>query len=337
MYLGCFIIFPTSRHHHHRPKQPSPSPFLHISTTKHKRHKHVYSSWSFLKRIFTNSTKCAASTKGCEFKSRHLVDIQKEISLIQCENHLTTRPGSDPSPMHKEIHPCPNCGEIFHNPGLLQEHQSIKHALCELLDDDPGKNVVQIIFESGWTGTKYPTIHRVMKIHNSQKVLACFEEYRENIKLTSARHRHDPRCIADGNELLRFHCTTFLCDLGQNGNATICTQQYCNLCGIIGSGFSPKLDGISTLSNSYGGHVSVPDDIEEEFGFMNVKRAMLVCRVIAGRVGCDPEIGDKNDPGYDSLVVRESSVVQTRLDDVDELIVFDPRAVLPCFVIVYTV
>lgn len=97
------------------------------------------------------------------------------------------------------------------------------------------------------------------------------------------------------------------------------------------------MDGISTFSTSYKGHMALPEDIEEEFRFMHVKRAMLVCRVIAGRVGCDPEMADKDDPGYDSLVGREPCLTQTRLDDEDELIVFNPRAVLPCFVIAYTV
>ncbi|KAJ8559485.1 hypothetical protein K7X08_003543 [Anisodus acutangulus] len=130
----------------------------------------------------------------------------------------------------------------------------------------------------------------------------------------------DERCIADGNELLRFHCTTFMCELGQNGNSSICTQQYCSVCGIIRSGFSRKMDGISMQPTSWRAHVAVPEEIEEEFGFMNVKRAMLVCRVIAGRVGCDPGYVDKEDPGYDSLVGRENGV-QTRLDEEDELLV----------------
>lgn len=82
--------------------------------------------------------------------------------------------------------------------------------------------------------------------------------------------------------------------------------------------------------------MSVPEEIEEEFGFMNVKRAMLVCRVIAGRVGCDPGYVDKEDSGFDSLVGRKNGS-HMRLDEEDELLVFNSRAVLPCFVIVYTV
>lgn len=85
--------------------------------------------------------------------------------------------------------------------------------------------------------------------------------------------------------------------------------------------------------------MAIPDEVEEEFKFMNVKRAMLVCRVVAGRVGCDQddESGlEKEDGGFDSVVGRTGSGLHTRVDE-DELLVFNPRAVLPCFVIVYTV
>ncbi|KAI7739888.1 hypothetical protein M8C21_026812 [Ambrosia artemisiifolia] len=348
LHLGCFFIFPSSRHHRHRPKPPrkppSSAPFLRVSPTKLKRHKSISSSWSFIKRIF--SSKLTSQIIDDTSVFQHVPDPGScTRSTSTTRPGSMTRPGSltesDYFPIRNEIHPCMNCGEIFQSPGLLEQHQSIKHAVCELLDDDPGKNVVRIIFESGWVRLKTPMIYRVMKIYNSPKILNRFEEYRESVKLKAARQgglrRRDERCIADGNELLRFHCTTFLCELGQNGGSSICTHQYCNVCGIIASGFSPKLDGISTSPNSRRAHVSIPEDIEDEFRFMNVKRAMLVCRVIAGRVGCDPMIGDKDDPGYDSLIGREPGVVETKLDDEDDLIVFNPRAVLPCFVIVYTV
>lgn len=74
---------------------------------------------------------------------------------------------------------------------------------------------------------------------------------------------------------------------------------------------------------------------------MHVKRAMLVCRVVAGRVGCDAGYVDKEDSGFDSVVVGKgpgaARGVVVRLDEEDELLVFNPRAVLPCFVIVYAV
>lgn len=214
--------------------------------------------------------------------------------------------------------------------------------MSELTDGDSGKNIVRIIFKTGWKDPlKNPEVYRILKIHNSPKILARFEEYREFVKSKAARSGgalriRDERCIADGNELLRFYCSTFMCDLGVNGNSGICNQQYCSICGIIKSGFSAKLDGIPTLSNSWRAHVTVPDEVEEEFGFMNVKRAMLVCRVVAGRVGTESDEAEKEDGGYDSVIGRGGSGAHMRIDE-EELLVFNPRAVLPCFVIVYNV
>ncbi|MBA0757595.1 hypothetical protein Gotri_020682, partial [Gossypium trilobum] len=178
------------------------------------------------------------------------------------------------------------------------------------------KNIVRIIFKTGWTDkVRNPEIHRILKIHNSPKILARFEEYRELVKAKAARNgavvgRRDERCIADGNELLRFYCSTFMCDLGLNGSSGICSQQYCSACGIIKSGFSPKMDGISTLSTSWRAHMAVPEDVEEEFKFMNVKRAML------------------EDGGFDSVIGRGGGNMahHTKVDE-EELLVFNPRAV----------
>ncbi|KAL2898752.1 hypothetical protein RDABS01_028326 [Bienertia sinuspersici] len=258
---------------------------------------------------------------------------RSEFDSSLCENPFL--------PLRNDIFPCPSCGEVFHKQSLLEQHQSIKHAVSELREGDSGKNIVWIIFNTGWTDkNKLPKIHRILKIHNSQKILAKFEDFREAVKSKAARgisratdaavSRRDERCIADGNELLRFHCTTFLCNMGYNGNSALCNQVYCSACGIIRAGFSAKLDGIPTFATSWRAHAAIPDDVEAEFAFMNVKRAMLVCRVIAGRVGCDPMVGDKEDSGFDSLVGRNKA------DDDDELLVYNPRAVLPCFVIVYS-
>ncbi|PIN22199.1 hypothetical protein CDL12_05088 [Handroanthus impetiginosus] len=178
-----------------------------------------------------------------------------------------------------------------------------------------------------------PTIHRILKIHNSPRTISRFEEYRDWVKSRAESKAFkntlkDERCIADGNELLRFYCTTFICDL----DSCLCNQQYCNVCGIIRSGFSPKIDGISMLPTSWRAHASIPDDLEEEFSFMRVKRALILCRVIAGRVGFEPGLVDKEDSGFDSFVGHGSGG-----SDDNELLVFNPRALLPCFVIVYTV
>ena len=55
--------------------------------------------------------------------------------------------------------------------------------------------------------------------------------------------------------------------------------------------------------------MAIPEEIEEEFKFMNLKRAMLVClcRVVGGRVGCDAD--DDVDMAKDmELVVAAGSL-----------------------------
>jgi hypothetical protein len=372
VHLGCFM-FTTStvaatgkkdNRHLLSSKKRKISPLSQPSSPSHpkfKTHKAISSSWHFIKHLFsTNSCKPATATTTTQSSPQSTSTItsttpkssqQSLISLVQPDPNFSDaprkkQPESDISadnnlffPLRNDIFPCTVCGEIFQKPNLLENHQSTNHAVAELLGSDPGHNIVQIIFKSGWPETNFPNIHRILKIHNSQKILSKFEEYRETVKSKAARNtrRRDERCIADGNELMRFHCSTFLCELGHNGNSSICSQQFCNICVIIKSGFSPKLDGISTLSTSWRANSSIPDDMEREFSFMNVKRAMLVCRVIAGRVGSelDDEL-DKTDGGFDSVMARAESGVYTRLDD-EELVVFNPRAVLPCFVIVYSV
>lgn len=352
LHLGCFITSSSrkrklsSQSHHDSP--PPSSSRLKLSTTNP-----FSTSWSYIRRIFSSNKpnyplQKANKPSSIPSPSSSTRSLQKPISANDPIAHsVTPTPEAEITsdqlflPLRNDIYPCTLCGEVFQSPIHLEQHQSIKHAISELTDGDSGNNIVRIIFQTGWPdkAAKNPNIRRILKIHNSKRILTRFEEYRESVKLKASRNavvKRDERCVADGNELLRFHCSTFMCELGQNGHSSICTQQYCSVCGIIKSGFSHKMDGISMQPTSWRGHVSVPEDIEEEFGFMNVKRAMLVCRVIAGRVGCDPGYVDKEDSGYDSLV-GSGNGVHTRLDEEDELLVFNSRAVLPCFVIVYTV
>uniref|UniRef100_A0A1J3GYR6 C2H2-type domain-containing protein n=1 Tax=Noccaea caerulescens TaxID=107243 RepID=A0A1J3GYR6_NOCCA len=326
------------------------------------------SSWTYLKRVFLSTTRISKS-RNQTHPNGPLTTLTSArssqnslVTLVQPDT--TNQPDPEPRiengfseisdslflPLCSEIYSCTACGEIFSKINLLEQHIAIKHAVSELIDGESSTNIVKIIFKSGWPehGNKIPEIQRILKIHNSPKILTRFEEYREFVKAKAARSNgggrqwDDERCVADGNELLRFYCSTFMCNLGQNGSSSLCGHQYCSICGIIGSGFSPKLDGIATLATGWRGHVAVPEEVEKEFGFMNVKRAMLVCRVVAGRVGCDliaDDDVDKNDGGYDSLVGQgtgNKSGALLRIDD-DELLVFNPRAVLPCFMIVYTV
>ncbi|KAK4791746.1 hypothetical protein SAY86_032159 [Trapa natans] len=391
LHLGCFFpstpytsSSPSSSAADGHPRHPNKKRRLLVPSTsdavsQFKPHRALSSSWACIKRAFTKtppsrisslqqqsqSSPTAAAARPSHH-SLHPVALQAEPLGGPESPHSPSSQEYSDATTHKNplfipqsndsIFPCTACGEVFPRSQLLEQHQSIKHAVTELVGDDSGQNIVKIIFETGWTNRKQrPSIHRILKIHNSQKILARFEEYRELVKSKAARNANaaaaatcgrrggrDERCIADGNELLRFHCSTFMCDLGRDGCSAACNQQYCSICGIIRLGFSQKMDGISTLSTSWRAHEVIPEENLQEFSFMNVKRGMLICRVIAGRVGCDPEdedygLDEKGDGGFDSLVGRVKSGDFIDGPDEEELLVFNPRAVLPCFVIVYTV
>ncbi|KAF6152404.1 hypothetical protein GIB67_038027 [Kingdonia uniflora] len=112
------------------------------------------------------------------------------------------------------------------------------------------------------------------------------------------------RCIADGNEMMRFHCVgPTVYDVG--GECTF---------------FPVKDSAICTFSGSGGAHESCGG------GGGKGRRAMLVCRVIAGsvckRVGLDSFLEGR--VGFDSVSGENG-----------ELLVFYSRAVLPCFLIIY--
>lgn len=62
------------------------------------------------------------------------------------------------------------------------------------------------------------------------------------------------------------------------------------------------------------------------------KRAMLVCRVVAGRVKKLHSSNSSEDHDCDSVSPCSEGVYS----DLDELFVFSPRAILPCFVVIYS-
>ena len=62
------------------------------------------------------------------------------------------------------------------------------------------------------------------------------------------------------------------------------------------------------------------------------KKAMLVCRVVAGRVKKTADRKSSEDSDCDS----ESPSSEGVCSDLDELFLFNPRAILPCFVVLYS-
>ncbi|KAL2634872.1 hypothetical protein R1flu_006351 [Riccia fluitans] len=232
---------------------------------------------------------------------------------------------------------CPKCGETFSKAEALEAHHITQHAVTELSKGDSSRNVVEIIFRTSWLKkNELPCgkIERILKVHNTQRIVAKFEEYRDAVKMRAAKmQKKHPRCMADGNELLRFFGTYLQCQLGAQGASNLCLNPNCHCCQLIRSGFHSRREagkGIYTTATSGKAHdsISLPEDD------LKGKRAMLVCRVIAGRTykAVDTEDVTFLPSGYDSIAGESGPYA-----NIDELLVFSSRAVLPCFVVIYKV
>lgn len=153
----------------------------------------------------------------------------------------------------------------------------------------------------------------IFKVHNGSRTVSRFEEYREAVKVRAGSGKgsedweENARCVADGNEVMRFHCLGPTSGGGPYGGA--CAWSFPG----------GKGSAICTFSGSGGAH--------ESSGGGKGRRAMLVCRVVAGRVS--KQIGF-----MDSLLDGRVGFDSVSGDN-GELFVFDSRAVLPCFLIIY--
>ncbi|XP_076931950.1 uncharacterized protein LOC143596994 [Bidens hawaiensis] len=232
---------------------------------------------------------------------------------------------------------CSQCGEVFPKMESLEHHQAVRHAVSELGPDDSGRNIVEIIFKSSWLKTDHPifTIERILKVHNTRRTIQRFEDCRDAVKARGTATAS--RCAADGNELLRFHCTTITCSLGSRNSSSLCvTVPGCGVCTIIRHGFqSPKCFGTSGIEGGAKAGVRTTASSGRAHdclgGNGHGRRAMLVCRVIAGKVKRVAENVPREEEGsYDSVAGYAGLY-----SNLEELYVFNPRAILPCFVVIY--
>ncbi|ONK58194.1 uncharacterized protein A4U43_C09F9340 [Asparagus officinalis] len=273
-----------------------------------------------------SSSSSSSSSLGGSFKGMHL---RRLSGCYECNMVVDPVTGISkvPSLRSNALFPCSDCGEIFTKSESLEIHQAIKHAVSELGPEDSSRNIIEIIFKSSWFKKQAPVykMHRILKVHHAQKTITKFENYRDSIKNKANKlSKKHQRCIADGNELLRFYCTSLNCSLGLNSSTNLCaSNSKCDVCSIIKDGFKPdELGRIRTMATSGRAH----DADKRE----NKERAMLVCRVIAGRVKRNEEV---NSEEFDSVAGSSNAGVCSSLD---ELFVFDTKAILPCFVVIYS-
>ncbi|ESW04984.1 hypothetical protein PHAVU_011G142000 [Phaseolus vulgaris] len=230
---------------------------------------------------------------------------------------------------------CHKCGEQFNKWDAAEAHHLSKHAVTELVEGDSSRKIVEIICRTSWLKSENQCgrIERVLKVHNMQKTLARFEEYREMVKIKASKlQKKHPRCLADGNELLRFYGTTVACSLGLNGSSSLCLSEKCCVCRIIRNGFSAKKElkgGIGVFTTSTSGRAFESIEIFDDEP--SLRKALIVCRVIAGRVHRPLENIQEMaaQTGFDSLAGKVGLY-----SNIEELYLLNPRALLPCFVVI---
>ncbi|KAI3745446.1 hypothetical protein L1987_58558 [Smallanthus sonchifolius] len=230
---------------------------------------------------------------------------------------------------------CHKCGEQFVKWEALEFHHLSKHAVTELLEGDSSRKIVELIYKTSWSKshTNSGGIERILKVHNMQRTLSEFEEHRETVKVKASKlQKKHPRCLADGNELLRFHGTLVECNLGLNGSSSLCLSNNCNVCQILRHGFSIKKNNKNVV-----GGVFTTSTSQRSFDALGVnnssslRKALIVCRVIAGRVHKPLENIQElaNQSGFDSLAGKVGIY-----SNIEELYLLNPKALLPCFVII---
>ncbi|KAM0837588.1 hypothetical protein ACQ4PT_061544 [Festuca glaucescens] len=293
----------------------------------------------------------AATTSSTGGGGGHPSSLRGLSGCYECRA-INVEPVSRRYPRPRELCPCSQCGEVFTKAESLEQHQAIRHAVSELGPEDSGRNIVEIIFKSSWQKRDRPIcqIDRILKVHNRPRTVARFEAYRDAVRArcraatpsSSAAAGTTSRAAADGNELLRFHPAGLACALGAAGSASLCSSATddgavegaagaCGVCAAIRHGFAPWAGahplGVRTTASSGRAHDC---GASQAAGW----RAMLVCRVIAGQVR--REDGGEQEGPFDS-VAGEVDAASSAYGTLEELFVANPRAILPCFVVIYRV
>ncbi|PUZ46108.1 hypothetical protein GQ55_7G021300 [Panicum hallii var. hallii] len=318
----------------------------------------------------------AGSSSSSAAGAGHHSSLRGLSGCYECRA-INVEPMSRRYPRPRELCACPQCGEVFTKADSLEHHQAIRHAVSELGPEDSGRNIVEIIFKSSWQKRDRPICHidRILKVHNAPRTVARFEAYRDAVR--SRCRATAARAAADGNELLRFHSAPLACALGLSGATSLCAgaaadsssrsntadtaassssssaagpstaATCCGVCTAIRHGFAPWVGahplGVRTTASSGRAHdcgssamsSAQAANADDNGGC----RAMLVCRVIAGRVrrdgdACTSAAGEEGP--FDS-VAGEDAASSSVYGNLEELFVANPRAILPCFVVIYRV
>jgi len=185
-----------------------------------------------------------------------------------------------------------------------------------------------------------PTVDDVLAVFPSHKARSDYLTYREQLETSGG---FKAKGMSAGNERRRFHGTARECTLGLSGNATLCALPGCNVCSIIRTHFRVNLaklnfgwgrfgKGIYFTSTSSKSH-SYNAKSEKQSGG-KATRVMFLTKVAVGKgYKTTQDRQDLTAPpaGHDS-VLGETGVALNH----DECVVYNEKAALPGYLIVYS-
>lgn len=197
--------------------------------------------------------------------------------------------------------------------------------VIELAAGDSQRTALEIQFRENWRKPSQPGIVlSIFKVYNPGWRNLEFQRYRQQLP-------------NGGNLVQRYHGTTLLCDLGSGAKSSkLCQNEGCHLCCILRTGF--KTSKARDVWQRFGKGIYTTATSGKSNDYIRSssnRRAVLVCRVLAGNVFRTQQnmpTLDAPPQGYDSV----SGEVGKALN-FDETVVYTSKAILPDYMIVYTV
>ncbi|CAN4117016.1 unnamed protein product [Withania somnifera] len=196
-----------------------------------------------------------------------------------------------------------SCTNICDSP-RLNVHKPIK-LLDEIVEGNPLKPIVEDVFRFGWKRGVGYKIEKILKVNHCKKNCESLEECKK-----MATNSRSTRSLSKNKKAERvfYHGAMVTCSLGLDKSSTrICCMKTCGVCKIIGQiyGIHEKTNWIESFStSSWRAHRKVV----KQFGDGVSKKAIIVSRVIECCKG----------------------------EKYREINTLNPRAILPCFVIIYS-
>ncbi|KAI4300243.1 hypothetical protein L6164_033640 [Bauhinia variegata] len=162
------------------------------------------------------------------------------------------------------------------------------------------------------------------------------QEYREALKSKSGKiflSETEKKLMVDGNERFMFHGALVACSLRTNEESVVCQNKLCAVCRIVTSGFPVNDASVTFYDNCRRSHENINRESVAD-NRLCARTAIIICRVIAGRVANYHELAFMDEVGgFDSVV----SSTGYQSNGSEQLVALNRRAVLPCFVVIYGV